>query len=326
MKKIFFILFLTVTSLAYSANVYFDYDPSDHQPLDGLSYYSQSYGRACMSYHILTVSSFFVVDSYCAKVQYPDGHWSDWQCSQSGGWCFTQAGTYHIEGCVHVVYDMNGQNNYYMYSNILTFYVIDNLVPATTQNLSIGANPGNNLVKLTWTANSEYDLSLYEIWREVDEFGTGYVSLATTTNTSYVDQEMYYAPGAGLVNSRYKVRALDINSNYSGYSSEVSSRTEPMNKQSFMNINASNYDYDLKNFPNPFNPQTNITYSIKETGLIQLKVYNMLGKEIVTLVNEDKNPGIYSVSFDGTNLPSGIYICTMKADNNTKNQKLLLMK
>ncbi len=169
------------------------------------------------------------------------------------------------------------------------------------------------------------------MFREVQEFGTGWLSIGTTTNNYFVDQEMYYAPGAGLVLSYYKVRAMDINNNNSDYSSEVSSRTEPMNKQSAGGksthmISDEIYDYRLNNYPNPFNPQTNITYSIKEAGFVQLKIYNMLGKEIAALINEVKSPGMYSVSFDGARLPSGIYVCVMKTNNVVKSQKLILMK
>lgn len=224
-------------------------------------------------------------------------------------------------------YDVYGYSNYWMYTSFtLYFYVVDNTAPSTPQNLSIGANPGNNRVRLTWSANSEYDLSFYEISRKIDEFGTGWLTLATTTNTSYVDEEMYYAPGGGLVLSHYKIRAVDINDNYSDYSLEVSSRTEPMGKKSLKAKNIDAISYEVHNFPNPFNPQTNIIYSVKETGLVQLKVYDLLGREIAILVNENKNPGNYSTLFDGSNLPSGIYICTMKTNNFVINQKLLLLK
>ena len=171
MKKLFFIFFLAITSLVYGANVYFDY------PFDGQTYFSNTNGRANMSYHILNVNShyFLSVGGYSARIQYPDGHWSDWQSGQSGGWNLTQAGTYHIQGHVYVYWDYRGDSNYDMYSNILTFYIVDTTSPSAPQNLSIGANPGNNLVKLSWSANSEYDLSLYEVSRKIDEFGTGWL-------------------------------------------------------------------------------------------------------------------------------------------------------
>ncbi|NIR95587.1 MAG: T9SS type A sorting domain-containing protein, partial [Gammaproteobacteria bacterium] len=62
-----------------------------------------------------------------------------------------------------------------------------------------------------------------------------------------------------------------------------------------------------QNFPNPFNPTTNIKYSIPEAGKISLIVFNILGEEVVTLANEFKAAGNYEVNFDATELPSGIY-------------------
>jgi hypothetical protein len=61
------------------------------------------------------------------------------------------------------------------------------------------------------------------------------------------------------------------------------------------------------NYPNPFNPTTNIKYQILEISLVTLKVYDVLGNEIATLVNEEKPVGSYEVEFDGIVLPSGIY-------------------
>ncbi len=329
MKKLFFILLICISSLA-NAQLYID-DPCTNQPIGYHTYPSNSDGHAGMCYQMYVTDFYLVVEGYSARFKYPDGNWTGWIPGQSGGHYFTQAGTYYIQGHVYVDWDINGGNHYDMYTNAIPFYVSDNIPPAIPQNLSIGGNPGNNLVKLTWTANSEADLSNYEIFREVQEYGTGWLSIGTTTNNYFVDQEMYYAPGAGDFHSYYKVRAMDINNNYSNYSSVVSSQTEFNGKQSggsksTFSISDEIYDYKLNNYPNPFNPLTNITYSIKEAGFVQLKIYNMLGKEIAALINEAKSPGQYSVCFDGAQLPSGIYVCVMKTNNVVKSQKLILMK
>lgn len=86
-------------------------------------------------------------------------------------------------------------------------------------------------------------------------------------------------------------------------------------------------DYQLEqNYPNPFNPNTTIKYSTKERGFVQLKVYDVLGKEIASLVNEEKQQGNYSVSFNGSNLPSGIYIYSLRINNFVQNHKMTLLK
>ena len=85
--------------------------------------------------------------------------------------------------------------------------------------------------------------------------------------------------------------------------------------------------YELsQNYPNPFNPITTIKYSISNPGYVTLKVYDILGKEVTTLVNEEKQAGIYKVEFDASNLASGIYIYTLTADNYSDSKKLILLK
>ena len=81
-----------------------------------------------------------------------------------------------------------------------------------------------------------------------------------------------------------------------------------------------------ENYPNPFNPSTKISYSIKEEGLVTLKVYDILGKEIATLVNENKPAGIYEVEFNASALPSGMYIYKIQSGSFTDVKKMLLTK
>lgn len=82
----------------------------------------------------------------------------------------------------------------------------------------------------------------------------------------------------------------------------------------------------LQNYPNPFNPSTMIRFSLKETGIVSLKVYNVLGQLVTTLVNEQKSAGTYEYSFDASNMSSGIYFYTIKAGDFTATRKMILMK
>ncbi len=86
-------------------------------------------------------------------------------------------------------------------------------------------------------------------------------------------------------------------------------------------------DYSLsQNYPNPFNPITTISYQIKERGLVQIKVYDILGKEVATLVKEEQTQGNHSVKFDGSNLPSGVYVCSLSVNDFVENKKMILLR
>ena len=85
--------------------------------------------------------------------------------------------------------------------------------------------------------------------------------------------------------------------------------------------------YELgQNYPNPFNPSTTIRFSIPEAGLVTLKVYNLLGEEVATLLNSEQTSGVYEASFDASKLSSGIYFYTLDAKNFTSTKKMVLLK
>ena len=81
-----------------------------------------------------------------------------------------------------------------------------------------------------------------------------------------------------------------------------------------------------QNYPNPFNNQTNIMFTIHEHCQVTIKIYNMLGQEVITLLNKNLKPGYYNINFDAISLTSGIYIYSIRAGEQIKNQKMLLIK
>jgi len=88
-----------------------------------------------------------------------------------------------------------------------------------------------------------------------------------------------------------------------------------------------NIDYIIyQNYPNPFNPATTISYSLPSNSLVQLKIFNILGQEIATLVNEEKPSGNYQVAFDASNLSSGIYFYRLQAGDFVQTRKMILLK
>jgi len=81
-----------------------------------------------------------------------------------------------------------------------------------------------------------------------------------------------------------------------------------------------------QNYPNPFNPSTVITYSIPNESSVSLKIYNMIGQEVKTLVEENKAPGTYNVNFNASNLSSGVYFYSLRAGNYYQVKKMMLIK
>ncbi len=85
--------------------------------------------------------------------------------------------------------------------------------------------------------------------------------------------------------------------------------------------------YELsQNYPNPFNPTTNLEFGISEFEFVSLKVYDLLGKEVASLVNEKLNPGKYKIRYDASNLNSGVYYYKLSTDNFVSTKKMTLIK
>jgi hypothetical protein len=81
-----------------------------------------------------------------------------------------------------------------------------------------------------------------------------------------------------------------------------------------------------QNYPNPFNPTTNVQFSIIKVQFVTLKVFDMLGKEVATLVNETLEPGTYETTFHGSQFPSGVYFAKLEAGTYNNIIKMLMIK
>jgi hypothetical protein len=81
-----------------------------------------------------------------------------------------------------------------------------------------------------------------------------------------------------------------------------------------------------QNYPNPFNPSTTISFNLPQASEVTLKVYNMLGQEVVTLLNSRMSSGIQTIKFDASNLASGMYIYRLQAGSNIQTKKMMLIK
>lgn len=112
-----------------------------------------------------------------------------------------------------------------------------------------------------------------------------------------------------------------VSAHYFHFSTEINLGPNAVGDPSVVN------EYNLgQNYPNPFNPSTTINYSLAERSVVALKVYDVLGNEVASLVNTTQEAGTHSVKFDASKLASGLYIYTLNAGDFTSSKKMMLLK
>jgi len=130
----------------------------------------------------------------------------------------------------------------------------------------------------------------------------------------------YYAKGIGEVKD---YRDIPANQTHTDVLNTYNNVTSVRDKNSTSAL----YDFALQqNYPNPFNPSTNISFSIPSKSFVSLNVFDLTGKEVVTLVNEVKSAGTYTATFNAVNMPSGVYYYRLQAGNINEIKKMLLLK
>lgn len=188
------------------------------------------------------------------------------------------------------------------------------------------ASSGN--VVLTWAANPESDIENYSIERHIYDNG-GWVVIATTTNTTYTDTEFDITSHHWATNTaEYRVRAKSDVDLYSAYSSIVTVEgiSYWAQKRQIEFVNMPTEFWIGQNYPNPFNPSTEIEYSIAEPTFVSLNVFNSIGQEVKSLVNEYIPIGSYRATWNADNLPSGVYLYRFSAGKYFSQKKMILLK
>jgi predicted MPP superfamily phosphohydrolase len=132
------------------------------------------------------------------------------------------------------------------------------------------------------------------------------------SNSLFLNEKSYY----------YRVKYRDHNLKWSTWSNTIEFNLPHDNDD---NSNITQYDL-MQNFPNPFNSETKIIYQIPQSGFISLRVYDILGNEIATLVNQEKRAGRYEAVFDSKSLSSGVYFYKILAGNYSQTKKFIIIK
>jgi hypothetical protein len=169
-------------------------------------------------------------------------------------------------------------------------------------------------VALNWTTATEVNFSSFKIQRQSGEAWVNVGEVKANGNSNSPKNYSFHDTKiSSAMTYNYRLQMVD-NDGTSKCSQSVSVST---GKPSFKLA---------QNYPNPFNPNTKISYSLPDAAPVSLKVYNALGQEVITLVNEDQPAGIHTVDFNGSNLPSGVYVYQLQAGTVSGLRKMILMK
>jgi len=142
----------------------------------------------------------------------------------------------------------------------------------------------------------------------------------------------YSVDCSGITSGEYYLRLVtSVNGDANYTLANIFNENTTLAKKQFNKVNFTGSEipttYDLaQNFPNPFNPSTTIIYQIPQDGIVTLKIYDILGAEVATLVNEEKFAGKYEVNFNASNFASGVYIYKIQAGDFVSSKKMILLK
>ena len=194
----------------------------------------------------------------------------------------------------------------------------------------------NDPIKVIWTDNPNTAVTYYNIYRR-EKINGVYTSplLIGTVNRGvgyYNDADYTLAYAKNGTWLEYSVEAYySTQGTYSDYGwliayGNVGASMQNNDLAAAKAVSEIPAEFAISNYPNPFNPATTINYQLPKDGMVTIKVYDILGKEVATLVNEQKSAGYYKVDFDASKMTSGVYIAAIQASSFNKSIKLLLTK
>lgn len=191
------------------------------------------------------------------------------------------------------------------------------LAPLPVELVAFTASIEGKSVNLFWETATEIDNYGFEIERSTGSGESEWQKIGFVKGNGNSNSVKYYSFTDMPLNGRkfnYRLKQIDSGGSYE-YSSIISVELTEIFSVSLE-----------QNFPNPFNPVTTINYSVPNRTKIRIRIYNLLSQCVADLVNEIKNEGNYQIRFDASDLPSGIYFCELRTENQSLVKKLLLIK
>mgnify|MGYP001399001311 CR=1 FL=1 len=193
------------------------------------------------------------------------------------------------------------------------------ILPVELTSFNIIINDNNNIV-LNWSTATEVNNLGFEIQRKIKNTEWIPIAFKPGKGTTTEKQLYSYTDNCNNLNNEkilYRLKQIDLNGDF------VFSETKEI---VLTNTNVPQEFLVSQNYPNPFNPSTKISWQSPVSGWQTLKVYDVLGKEVATLVNEYKPMGRYEVEFDASHLSSGVYFYQLRAGEYVEIKKMILMK
>ena len=181
--------------------------------------------------------------------------------------------------------------------------------------ISFTANVKNKEVQLNWQTATEINNYGFEILRQAQDDRWDLLGFVEGRGNSSIPNSYSFTDKNPTVGSKfnYRLKQLDTDGNFK-YSNEIEVEIVP------------NIFILYQNYPNPFNPTTKIRYQIQEESKVLIKIYDILGAEILTLLNEKKEPGVYDVELNAHSLSSGTYIYRIVAGEFVETKKMILLR
>ncbi len=208
-----------------------------------------------------------------------------------------------------------------VWSNSFAGSSIDNLPPSIPSGLTAEFDDG---IRLTWNSNPEEDLADYILDKSEDSlFYTNQYSSFLMSDTLFLDLP---TPTDDIM--YYRLSAVDISGNVSGYSDTI---TYIMILTNDANLLIPTEFALHQNYPNPFNPTTQIKYDLPEDASVTINIYDLMGRSIKSLVNSNQSAGYRSIQWKGTNnlgeqVSAGIYLYMIQAGDFRQTKKMVLLK